>query len=105
MRLSQWLTLIGVVAGLGCLQVAQRNALFMAGYAFGEQAHAVHTQEANLLWLNAQVVGLESPKHLSRMAQERNLQLVAWSTLPAPSLMHVAAMHHAHDSITSGASD
>lgn len=105
MRFAQWFGLIGVVIGLGCFQVTQRNALFMAGYALGERAHAIHTQETQLTWLQAQVVGLESPKHLARMAQDRKLKLVAWSPLPAPSLMHVAAIGSSRDSVTHDTAD
>ena len=83
MRLTHWLTLIGLVVGLGCLQVTQRNALVLTGYAVGERLTRVHRQEADVSWLNMQVVGLTSPAHLSRIAKERQLNLVARVTLPA----------------------
>ncbi len=112
MKLSRWLMLIGIVVGIGCLRVAQRNAAFMAGYAVAERTHTIHAQEAQVAWLHTQVMGLESPQHLAQVAQERRLKLVAWSTLPsagspAPSgprqatasqpsgvLVHVASVDH-----------
>jgi hypothetical protein len=75
------MTLIGILVGLGCLQVSQRNALFLRGYTVGERMSRVHTQEADVSWLNAHVVGLASPAHLSRVAHERQLKLVGWLTL------------------------
>lgn len=81
MRLSRWMTLIGAVVALGCLKVSQRNAIFLRGYAVGERLGRVHTQETDVSWLNAQVIGLASPGRLARVAQERRLKLVAWSTL------------------------
>ena len=76
--------LIGVIVGLGCLQVAQRNAIFLKGYAVGDRIDRVHTQETEVSWLGARVVGLGSPTRLSQLAQERHLKLVAWSMrLPA----------------------
>jgi hypothetical protein len=77
MRLAQWMGLIGVVTGLGCLQVAQRNALFLKGYAVGEYRQRVHAKETNVSWLNARVVEMASPVRLADVAQERRLKLVA----------------------------
>ena len=84
MNLSRWMLAIGVLVGLGCLQVAQRNALYLKGYAVGDRTHQVHVARRDVLWLKAEVTGLESPAHLARVAEERRLKLVAWSTL-APS--------------------
>ena len=84
MRLSRWGCGIAVMVALGCLQVAQRTAIVSRGYAVGERMHRVHTQEADLSWLQTQVARLSSPAHLSAVAQERRLQLVAWSTLKTP---------------------
>ena len=81
MRLTRWLLLIGLVVGLGCLQVAQRNAVFMKGYAVGERTHRLLTQQTDVSWLQVQVAGLSSPTHLSQVAKERQLKLVARSTL------------------------
>ena len=83
MRLTRWLLLIAAVVGLGCLQVAQRTALYLKGYAVGQRAHEVHTQNTEVSWLDTQVVGLSSPVRLAEVAQERRLQFVAWSTLEA----------------------
>ena len=100
MRLTRWMTLIGLIVGLGCLQVTQRNAIVLKGYAVGERMSRLHDQEADVSWLNMQVVGLTSPAHLSRIAKERRLNLVARVTLPADTaraasprtLVHLAAM-------------
>ena len=81
MRLSRWLMLIAVVVGLGCLQVTQRNAMFLNGYAVGERLESLHTQETDVSWLRARVVGLRAPRRLAQIAQERQLKLVAWSAL------------------------
>ena len=97
MRLSHWAALIGVVVGLGCLQVAQRNAVVLKGYAVGERMARVHHDETDALWLNAQVVELASPTHLSQVARERRLKFVAWSTLsPAPSFTRTGQDSMAH---------
>ena len=81
MGVSRWFALIAIVVGLGCLQVAQRNAILLKGYAIGTRMGSLHAQETDLSWLNAQVVGLHSPAHLARVAQERRLTFVAWSRL------------------------
>ena len=70
MRLTYWMTLIGFLVGLGCLQVTQRNAIVLKGYTVGERLIRVHRQEADVSWLNMQVVGLTSPTHLSQIAKE-----------------------------------
>ncbi len=104
MRLSHWFALIGVLVTVGCLQVAQHNAIFLSGYAVGQRRADLHTQQNELSWLNAQVVGLTSPTHLAEVAQDRGLKLVAWSTWPrqasftdaqghpSTSLVHVASL-------------
>lgn len=83
MALGRWLLLIGTVVGLGCLQVAQRNALMVTGYAVGEGRAQVHAKQTEVSWAGARVAGLSSPVHLAEVAQERRLKLVAWSTLSA----------------------
>ena len=82
MRLSYWLGLVALVTGIGCLQVSQRTAIVLSGYAVGERMQRVHAQETDVSWLNANVVGLASPARLAHAAQERHLKLVAWSTVP-----------------------
>jgi len=91
MRLSRWMTLIGVMVSLGCLEVAQHNAIFQKGYAVGDRLKRVHVQETDLAWLNTQVTNLSSPTHLARVVQERQLKLVAWSMLT-----HEASPEHAN---------
>ena len=83
MRLTHWLMGIGVVVAIGCLQVAQRNALFLQGYAIGSRVSRLHTEQTDVAWLHARVTQLSSPTNLARAAQERQLKLVAWSTLPS----------------------
>ena len=85
MRLSLWFVLVTSVVALGCLQVAQRNAVFMGGYAVGERLGRVHTEEVDVSWLTARVIALASPRRLADVAEERKMKLVAWSMLPEVS--------------------
>ena len=92
MTLTRWFALIGIVVGLGCLQVAQRNAVVLKGYAVGERLHRVQERETDLLLVKEHVVGMTSPSSLARIAQERQLTFVAWSTLSsAPENLRVVA--------------
>ena len=81
MRLSRWVALLAVLVGLGCLQVSQRNAIVLKGYALGERMQRIQTRTTDVAWLNANVIGLTSPTTLAELAQERKLKLVAWSLL------------------------
>ncbi len=95
MRLSRWVTLIAILVGLGCLQVSQRNAIFLKGYALGERIDHMHTQETDLSWLHASVVGLESPTHLARVAEDFGMEFEARKTVsatpvPAPGPVQLA---------------
>ena len=81
MSFSRWLLLIVVLVGLGCLKAAQHNAMFLKGYAVGKRVSRLHTQENDVAWLQAHVMELTSPTHLSQVAQDRQLKLVAWSLL------------------------
>ena len=91
MPLSRWLLLLTIMMGLGCLQVAQRNAIFFKGYAVAERMNHLHHEETDVARLQATVTGLISPMRLSRVAQDRHLKLVAWSTL-SPTQPLVAAV-------------
>ncbi len=96
MRLSRWLGSVGVLVVIGCLQVAQRTAIFLQGYRVGTQVSQLQTQGADVSWLSAQVAKLSSPAHLADVVQERRMTFVAWSTVdaePAQSagLVRVAA--------------
>lgn len=82
MPLRRWFFLIGMLVGLGCLRVAQRNALMVTGYAVGDSRARIHAKQTEVSWADARVEGLASPVHLAEVAQERRLKLVAWSTLP-----------------------
>ncbi len=83
MRLSRWITLIAILVGLGCLQVSQRNAIFLKGYALGERTDRMHIQETDLSWLYASVVRLESPTHLARVAGDWSMTFEARKTVSA----------------------
>ena len=85
MKLSHWFWLIGLTAGLGCLQVAQRNALFLKAYDVGHRIEQAHEEETRLGWLSVRVTGLHSPGRLSEQAAVRRLNLVAWSPLASES--------------------
>ena len=82
MSLRRWLIVVMSVVVVGGLQVAQHNAIFLQGYAVGESMGRIRKEETEVARLHAQVIGLVSPTHLSDVAQERRLTLVAWSSLP-----------------------
>lgn len=81
MRFSRWLLIVGLVVGLGCLQVVQHTALLLRGYAVGRRLRQVHRQETAVSWLSAEVDGLGSPSRLAQVSKEQRLKLVAWSPL------------------------
>ncbi len=85
MKLSHWFWLVGLTVGLGCLQVAQRNAIFLTAYAIGHRIKQAHGQETRVGWLSARVTGLSAPGHLCEEAGARRLNLVAWSPLTQAS--------------------
>ncbi|MBI2495437.1 MAG: hypothetical protein HYW10_02570 [Candidatus Omnitrophica bacterium] len=81
------------MVGLGCLQVAQRNAVFLQAFAVGERLRDLHAQENDVSWSNARIIGLTSPLRLAQIAEERRLKLVAWLRLPpAPGGVGVASV-------------
>lgn len=92
MSLPRWLTLIAVLVGVGCLQVAMRNAVILRGYAVGERLQRLHRQEGDLSWLKTKVVGLSSPASLAYVAREHHPNFVPWSPLPSSSLRLVATV-------------
>ena len=81
MRLSGWMTLIGVLVAVGCVAVSQHNAVYGQGYAVGRRLHRLHAEQSDVSRLRAQVTGLEAPTRLAKVAEDRRLKLVAWSTL------------------------
>jgi len=81
MKLSSWAALIGLLVGLGCLQVTARNTMVLKGYAVGQRSDQLHDQETDLAWLRADVQSLRSPARLASIAEERQLKLVARETL------------------------
>ena len=108
MRLSHWLGLVAFVTGIGCLQVSQRTAIVLSGYAVGQRMSRVHAQETDVSWLNANVVGLASPAHLAQVAQEKHLKLVAWSTVPrspSPEAMAPSGVLHVDEPLRLAAGD
>jgi hypothetical protein len=92
MSLTRWLIGIAVLVGLGALRVTQHNALLRAGYRVGALSARVHAQETQLALRHTEVLGMASPTALARVANERDLKLVAWATVDGPSpLAQVAA--------------
>ena len=83
MKFSRWLLLIAVMVGVGLVQVAWHNAVYFTGYAIGDRLHRVQIMEREVAWLDTQVTRLGSPVHLADVAQQRQLTLVAWSTMPS----------------------
>ena len=81
MPLRRWFLLIGAVVVLGCLQVAQRTGVVMKGYAVGERMRTLHARETDVAWSSLQITELSSPNRLAKVARERDLKLVAWSTI------------------------
>ena len=81
MKFKRWLMAIGIIVSVGMLQVAQRNTVYLKGYALGDRVEKEHEGQTEVSWLETRVMRLTSPDHLSDMAQERHLNLVAWSML------------------------
>ncbi|MBI2093201.1 MAG: hypothetical protein HYT88_00545 [Candidatus Omnitrophica bacterium] len=83
MRLSRWLMVLGVFVTLGCLRVAQQNAVYLKGYEVGKRLENLHQKQVQLSRLEAEVIGLSSPGYLLDVARKRRLDLVAWSRWPS----------------------
>ena len=79
MRFTRWLVLIAVCAGWGLMQVAWRTTLLANSYRLGEATERLHRAQTDVAWLTAEVIALQSPARLARVAKERDLKLVAWS--------------------------
>lgn len=95
---TRWLMGIALLVGVGCLQVAQRNALLLKGYRVGSLVARLHAQETQLALWHTEVMGMASPGALARVAKERNLKLVAWVTVDGqPALVRVAAAGREHE--------
>lgn len=96
MAIKKWTIAIGLMALLGCLQVAQRNALLLHGYALGERVEQMHEDQVVLHWLQADVTRLGSPSALADAAQAHKWKFVAREIVPkAPTLITVAALEPA----------
>ncbi|MBI4341485.1 MAG: hypothetical protein HY598_04300 [Candidatus Omnitrophica bacterium] len=86
-NVTRGLVVIGLLVAVGMLKAVQRNALVLQGYALGERVERAHQEATDVSWLEARVLNLTSPDHLSEAANSRQLKLVAWSTLsPQPPL-------------------
>ena len=85
MSLARWLMGIALIVGLGMLLTAQRMAVFMEGAIVGKRMEQLHEQQVRVGWLQQQVVGSASPSSLAQQAQQRRMNLVAWSSLPERS--------------------
>lgn len=93
MSVKKWAIAIGLMAVLGCLQVAQRNALLLQGYALGHRVEQMHEDQVVLHWLQADVTRLGSPTALADAAQSHKWKFVAREVVPkTPTLMTVAAL-------------
>ena len=92
MSLARWFLLIGLLVAAGSATVTQRTALFLGGYAVGERQARAHARETDVSWLTARVDRLTSPTHLASVASERQLHLVAWSTLPSGARSSASTM-------------
>ena len=92
MRASRLFSLIGLVVVLGCLQVAQRTAVVMKGYGVGKRLHDMHARETDVSMLSLQITELSSPGRLARVAKDRQLKLVAWSTIASNKPKTLAAL-------------
>ena len=90
LKFVRGLLFISALAAVGLLKAAQRNALFLEGYALGEQTQQAHQTETDVAWLQTRVLNLTSPAHLADMVQARHLKLVAWSVL-SPEQVNVLA--------------
>ena len=77
MRYARWLLVIAGVAGFGCLQVAQRTAILLKGYALGERMERVHSQQTAVSLETMKVEELSSPAHLAQVAQDERMNFVA----------------------------
>ena len=87
MNMKRWMVLIGGMVLIGVARVAQHTSLRLQSYAVGQRTVRLHELDNQTQWMEAQVVGAQSPLHLARLAKERKLNLVAWSSMPAPTPM------------------
>jgi len=91
MSFSRWIMTLGLVVGIGMLITAQRIAVFMEGYVVGKRMEQVHQEEASVGWLSHEVMGAASPTALAYEAQQRRMNLVAWSSLKDQPAQDAAA--------------
>ena len=101
MTLKRWLFLIMGLALLGCLQVAQRTALFLKGYELGAKDHQVHLQETEVSWLRNEVIALVSPVRLAEQtktlvtkanATTKSRKASGRNSLDSKEALHLAAV-------------
>ena len=99
MKLSRWLIVISGTVAVGMLQVAQHHMLYLKGYALGDRVEQAHKQQTEVSWLETRVVRLSSPDRLSSTAQDRHLNLVAWSILTPGQAQLLAGVPQSHESV------
>ncbi len=87
----RWLWLLAAMMGVGLLQIGQRGSLVTRGYRLGEKFTALHEQRTALAWQQVRVDELRSPTRLGQVAQARQMELTAWSTLAEAPQVQVAA--------------
>lgn len=80
MRLNRWFLLIGLMTAIGMARVAQQTAIVLKSYELGQQLAKLHELDNDTRWLQTQVLGMESPAHLTDVMRKQHLALVAWST-------------------------
>lgn len=99
MTLKGWFLLIGLCVVCGMLQVAWRNAVIMKAYDLGDRVSRLERAQTDVALLTTEVAALESPVRLAQVAEERKLELVAWSPLAAANnrLVQLAAEDQARD--------
>ena len=100
MNQTRWLVVIAAVGLLGCLQVAMRNGVILKSYALGERVEHARSQDTVVSHLGVQISELISPVHLSQIAKERRLKLVAWSKLKPRGISPLIARSQGSDDIT-----
>jgi len=83
MMLSRGLMIVGIVAALGMLRVAQQTSIMLQAYALGRETARAHELENQHLWLRAEVMGLESPARLAQTLNRSKTAFVARTILPS----------------------
>ena len=75
---KSWLVALGLLLCVGFLQVFQRTAVIMKGYAVGSDIKYIHEHTTQVAWLESEVHEMHSPAHLAAFAK----RTAAWAWLP-----------------------